>query len=128
MRIARDAGLPVATLAIAWSLTHDFVGSTIIGATAPEQLTDTLAGSGTALPADVLAACNEVSKDIRYPLGRQGPGGVRRRDRPGPWPRPARSSRPPDSGRRTAPDRRRRRRRRRATSAAAGRARGAARN
>jgi len=69
MRIARDAGLPVATLAIAWSLTHDFVGSTIIGATAPEQLTDTLAGSGTALPADVLAACNEVSKDIRYPLG-----------------------------------------------------------
>jgi aryl-alcohol dehydrogenase-like predicted oxidoreductase len=69
IRIARDAGLPVATLAIAWTLAHDFVGSTIIGATAPEQLTDTLAASGTALPADVLAACNEVTKEIRYPMG-----------------------------------------------------------
>src|SRR5262245_39059406 len=68
-RIARDAGIPVATLAIAWTLSHDFVGSTIIGATAPEQLSDTLAASGTVLPADVLAACNEVSKEIRYPLG-----------------------------------------------------------
>ena len=69
LAIARDAGLPVATLAIAWTLTHDFVGSSIIGATAPEQLTDTLAASGTALAADVLAACNAVSKEIRYPMG-----------------------------------------------------------
>ena len=69
MRIARDAGLPVATLAIAWTLAHDFVGSTIIGATAAEQLPDPLAASGTALPVDVLAACNEVSKEIRYPMG-----------------------------------------------------------
>jgi len=69
MRIARDAGLPVATLAIAWTLTHDFVGSTIIGATSADQLADTLAASGTVMPADVLAACNEVSKEIRYPMG-----------------------------------------------------------
>jgi aryl-alcohol dehydrogenase-like predicted oxidoreductase len=69
MRIARDAGLPVATLAIAWSLAHDFVGSTIIGATSVEQLADPLAAAGTVLPADVLAACNEVSKEIRYPMG-----------------------------------------------------------
>ena len=68
-QIARDAGLPVATLAIAWTLTHSFVGSTIIGATAPDQLTDTLAASDTTLSADVLAACNEVSKEIRYPMG-----------------------------------------------------------
>jgi aryl-alcohol dehydrogenase-like predicted oxidoreductase len=68
-QIARDAGLPVATLAIAWTLTHPFVGSTIIGATAPDQLTDTLAATDTALPADVVAACNEVSKEIRYPMG-----------------------------------------------------------
>jgi aryl-alcohol dehydrogenase-like predicted oxidoreductase len=68
-RIARDAGLPVATLAIAWSLAHDFVGSTIIGATTAEQLTDPLAASGTTLSADVLAACNEVAKEIRYPMG-----------------------------------------------------------
>ncbi len=69
IRIARDAGIPVATLAIAWTLTYDFVGSSIIGATAPEQLTDTLAAAGTTLPADVLVACNEVAKEIRYPMG-----------------------------------------------------------
>lgn len=69
MQIAREAGLAAPTLAIAWTLTHGFVGSTIIGATEPEQLTDTLAASGTTLAPDVLAACNEVAKDIRYPMG-----------------------------------------------------------
>jgi aryl-alcohol dehydrogenase-like predicted oxidoreductase len=69
MRIARDAGLPVATLAVAWTLTHEFVGSSIIGATEPDQLGDTLGASGTALSSDVIAACNEVSKEIRYPMG-----------------------------------------------------------
>ncbi len=69
MTIARAAGMAVATLATAWTLTHDFVGSTIIGATRPEQLTDTLAAAGVALPADVLKACNEVSKEILYPMG-----------------------------------------------------------
>ena len=68
-RIAKDAGVSVMTLAIAWSLAHDFVGSTIIGATSPEQLTATLAAADTTLTPDVLAACNEVSKEIRYPLG-----------------------------------------------------------
>jgi aryl-alcohol dehydrogenase-like predicted oxidoreductase len=69
MRIARDAGLAVATLAVAWTLIHDFVGSTIIGASTPEQLPEVLAGSGTTLATDVLAACNAVSKEIRYPMG-----------------------------------------------------------
>ena len=69
VRLRRDAGLPVATLAVAWTLTHEFVGSTIIGATAPEQLTDTLAASGTTLSAEVLAACTEVTKELRYPMG-----------------------------------------------------------
>ncbi|MGH7789554.1 MAG: aldo/keto reductase [Candidatus Binatia bacterium] len=68
-RIAEEAGMTVATLAIAWSLAHDFVGSTIIGATTAEQLTDTLAAADVTLAKDVLAACNEVSKEIRYPMG-----------------------------------------------------------
>lgn len=67
--LAREAGLAVGTLAIAWSLAHDFVGSTIIGATAPEQLTDTLAAADVTLSADVLKACDQLSKEIRYPLG-----------------------------------------------------------
>lgn len=67
--VANEAGLALPTLAIAWSLAHDFVGATIIGATAPEQLTPTLAAAEVTLSADVLAACNAVSKDIRYPMG-----------------------------------------------------------
>jgi aryl-alcohol dehydrogenase-like predicted oxidoreductase len=67
--IARDAGLALPTLAIAWSLAHDFVGATIVGATVPEQLDDTLAAADATLSADVLAACDAVSKEIRYPMG-----------------------------------------------------------
>ena len=44
-------------------------GSTIIGATSAEQFGNTLAAAGRPLPPDVLAACNEVSKEIQYPMG-----------------------------------------------------------
>jgi aryl-alcohol dehydrogenase-like predicted oxidoreductase len=67
--IAQQAGMPVATLATAWTLAHDFVGATIIGATTPEQLTDTLAAADVTLPADVLKACHQVTKEILYPMG-----------------------------------------------------------
>lgn len=69
MTIAQDAGMSVVTLATAWTLTHDFVGSTIIGATAPAQLKDTLAAAEVTLPADVVKACHQVTKEILYPLG-----------------------------------------------------------
>jgi aryl-alcohol dehydrogenase-like predicted oxidoreductase len=67
--IAREGGLSVATLATAWTLTHDFVGSTIIGATNADQLTDTLAAADVTLGADVVDACTKVTKEIRYPMG-----------------------------------------------------------
>jgi aryl-alcohol dehydrogenase-like predicted oxidoreductase len=69
MKLAQEAGMAVGTLAVAWTLAHDFVGSTIIGATKPEHLTDTLAAADVALPADVLKACDTMSKEIRYPMG-----------------------------------------------------------
>jgi len=69
LRIAAAAGLAVGTLAVAWSLAHDFVGATIIGATTPAQLADTLAAADVTLPADVRKACDEVSREIRYPMG-----------------------------------------------------------
>jgi aryl-alcohol dehydrogenase-like predicted oxidoreductase len=68
-QIARDAGLAPVTLAVAWSLAHDFVGSTIIGATDPAQLPDALAAAGVTLSADVLQACDAVSRDVLYPMG-----------------------------------------------------------
>lgn len=67
--IAKEAGMSVPTLATAWTLTHDFVGSTIIGATTVEQLTDTLAAADVTLSADVLKACHQVTKEILYPMG-----------------------------------------------------------
>ncbi|MBM4243747.1 MAG: aldo/keto reductase [Deltaproteobacteria bacterium] len=67
--IAREAGMSPVTLAVAWTLAHDFVGSTIIGATDPAQLPDALAASEVTLSADVLRACDAVSRDILYPLG-----------------------------------------------------------
>ena len=67
--IARDAGMSPVTLAVAWTLAHDFVGSTIIGATDPAQLPEALAASEVKLPADVLRACDAVSRDVLYPMG-----------------------------------------------------------
>lgn len=68
-KIAEEAGMAVATLATAWSLAHDFVGSTIIGATNPEQLDETLAAKDVTLSEDVLNACKQVMRDILYPMG-----------------------------------------------------------
>lgn len=67
--LAQQAGMSVATLATAWTLAHDYVGSTIIGATSPEQLTETLAAADVVLSADVLKACDAVSREIKYPMG-----------------------------------------------------------
>jgi aryl-alcohol dehydrogenase-like predicted oxidoreductase len=67
--IAAEAGMQVTALAVAWTLTHDFVGSTIIGATAAEQLTDSLAAAGVTLSEDVRKACHQVTREILYPMG-----------------------------------------------------------
>ncbi len=67
--VAREAGMAPATLAIAWVLSRDFVGSAIIGATRPDQLEPTLAAADCTLPADVLQACDRISQEIPYPMG-----------------------------------------------------------
>lgn len=68
-KLAADAGHSVVTFATAWTLSRDFVGSTLIGATRVAQLDETLAAAGVTLPDDVLAACDAVSREIPYPLG-----------------------------------------------------------
>lgn len=67
--IAEEAGMSVVTLAIAWSKQHDFVASTIVGATTAEQMPDILAAADVTLSAEVLAKINKVSREIRYPMG-----------------------------------------------------------
>ena len=67
--IAIKHGLAPATLAAAWTLSFDFVPSTIVGATHPSQLDDTLTASETVLSQELLKECDRVNQEILYPMG-----------------------------------------------------------
>lgn len=69
MAIAAEAGMDVVTLATAWSKQHDFVASTIVGATHVDQVAPILAAADVTLSADVLKAIDAVSKEFLYPMG-----------------------------------------------------------
>jgi aryl-alcohol dehydrogenase-like predicted oxidoreductase len=69
MDIAKQAGMSPVTLATAWSKQHSFVASTIVGASRFDQCADIFAAIDLELPADVMKACDQVSKDILYPMG-----------------------------------------------------------
>lgn len=69
LKIAADAGLHPVTMAAAWSKQHDFVASTIIGATRPEQLDASLAAMNLTLSDEVMKACDDVHADLLYPMG-----------------------------------------------------------
>jgi aryl-alcohol dehydrogenase-like predicted oxidoreductase len=69
MAIAKEAGMSVTTLATAWSKQHDFVASTIVGATHEDQLPDIFAAAEVTLSAEIMAAIDAVSKEILYPMG-----------------------------------------------------------
>jgi aryl-alcohol dehydrogenase-like predicted oxidoreductase len=58
--LAKDAGLSMAQLAVAWVLQNDNVSSAIIGASRPEQVHDNAAASGIKLDADLLSKIDEV--------------------------------------------------------------------
>ena len=70
--IAADLGVSVTTLALAWSRQHDFVASTIFGASSIEQLDETLPAADLILDAETLARINAItasraSRAFRYP-------------------------------------------------------------
>jgi len=67
--IAADLGMSVVTLAVAWSKQHDFVASTIVGATSPEQVPELLAAADVVLEPETLDRNNAVSREILYPMG-----------------------------------------------------------
>ena len=54
--IARDAGMTLPQLALAWALRRPEVSSAIIGASRPEQIVENAAASGKTLSGDVLKA------------------------------------------------------------------------
>ncbi|MEJ2414756.1 MAG: aldo/keto reductase [Sulfurimonas sp.] len=69
LKIAADFGLHPVTLATAWSKQFDFVASTIIGATTPDQLDASLAAMDLTLSDEILKACDAVHNEILYPMG-----------------------------------------------------------
>jgi aryl-alcohol dehydrogenase-like predicted oxidoreductase len=62
--IARQAGLSMSQLALAWVLRQPNVASAIIGATKPEQIVDNAGASGVKLSPDTLAAANQALAGI----------------------------------------------------------------
>lgn len=70
--IARDLGITVTALAVAWSKQHDFVASTIIGATTVDQLNESLAAADLVLDAETLRRINEIDEAIPNPMTEDG--------------------------------------------------------
>lgn len=70
--IAADLNVPLAALAVAWSKQHDFVASTIIGATNVSQLEENLLGTDLLLDQTILRRINEIDEMIPNPMKEDG--------------------------------------------------------
>jgi aryl-alcohol dehydrogenase-like predicted oxidoreductase len=70
--IAQDIGVSVTQLALAWSRQHDFVASTIIGASTLEQLRENLAAKDLVLDAETQRRIDEIDAEIPTPMTEDG--------------------------------------------------------
>jgi aryl-alcohol dehydrogenase-like predicted oxidoreductase len=68
-KLAAELELSPVTFAVAWTLSRDFVASSIIGATQPAQLEPLLKAADVKLSQDVLDAVDSTSRELLYPLG-----------------------------------------------------------
>lgn len=68
IRIAQEMDMHVATLATAWSKQHDFVASTIVGASHEDQLDPLIAAADVTLSDEVMQAIDKVSEAYLYPM------------------------------------------------------------
>ncbi len=65
-KVAAEAGMSMATLAVRWVLSNPAITSPIVGASRPEQLADSLAAAAAGpLPGDLKAKLDEVTHDWR---------------------------------------------------------------
>ena len=65
VKIADEAGMPLPTLAVAWTLAHPAITSPIVGASRPDQLDATCAALDTRLDDDLMATLNELTAPYR---------------------------------------------------------------
>lgn len=70
--IADDLGITLTALSVAWSKQHDFVASTIIGATTLQHLEESLAADGLTLDSETLRRINEIDEAIPNPMKEDG--------------------------------------------------------
>src|SRR6516165_4034106 len=59
--VAKEAGLTMAQLAVAWVLQNPSVSAAIVGATRPEQVTENVRASGVRLDDDVMRKIDDTS-------------------------------------------------------------------
>ena len=70
--IAGSLGVTVATLSLAWSKQHDFVASTIVGATSVAQLEEVLPAAELILDSETLAQIDAIDEAIPTPMKEDG--------------------------------------------------------
>lgn len=70
--IADDLNISLTALSVAWSKQHDFVASTIVGATSVAQLEQSLAAADLALDKETLRRIDEIEADIPNPMREDG--------------------------------------------------------
>jgi aryl-alcohol dehydrogenase (NADP+) len=64
--LAAEAGMPLARLAVAWTLAHPAITAPIIGASRPEQLEDILPATEKGLDGDLKSRLDELTQEYRW--------------------------------------------------------------
>lgn len=72
LELADSLDTTVTALSVAWSRAHDFVGSTIIGATNVAQLEESLGAERVVLTPDVIHQINQIDELIPNPMKEDG--------------------------------------------------------
>lgn len=70
--IAAQLDVPLSALALAWSKQHDFVGSTIVGATSVEQLTESLRGVELVIDAETWERIEAIEQQVPCAMREDG--------------------------------------------------------
>lgn len=69
LEIAKEAELDAVTMAMAWTLSFEFLGSSIFGVTKKEQLPQILASTNVKLSRSTFLKLDAAHKEILYPMG-----------------------------------------------------------
>ena len=70
--LAKGSGTSLTALAVAWSKQHDFVASTIIGATSVAQLQESLPAIDMDLDDEIMYLIDQIDREIPNPMTEDG--------------------------------------------------------